>query len=224
MLKHTSRLVGSLERDRTSRREALGIAGAGLAVLGAAPLLAGSREATDSMTIGPMYPVVRPLDEDADLTRINGVKTGAKGQVIELSGRVLGANGVPVSNAKLELWQCNAEGRYAHPFDQSGRPLDSGFQGFGIQETDADGRYRFRTIKPGAYPTPDGRMRAAHLHFDVKGRGSRLITQMFFPGDPLHAQDFLLPDGKPPMSLIATEAGPTGSAIAFTWDVVLTSG
>ena len=176
------------------------------------------------MTLEPMYPVLRPLDEDGDLTVVNGIATGAKRPVIEVTGRVLNTDGTPVSRARLELWQCNAAGRYAHPADFSNVPLDPGFQGFGIQDTDAEDRYRFRTVLPGAYSTPDGRMRSPHLHFDIKGKGARVITQMFFPGDPLHAKDFLLNDGKAPMSLIARAAvarPDLRGATPFEWDIVL---
>ena len=156
-----------------TRRQLLGVAARGLGGLALAGSTgrALSAEPTDMMTLEPMYPVLRSLDEDGDVTVVNGIATGAKRPVIEVTGRVLNTDGTPVLRTRLELWQCNAAGRYAHPADVSNVPLDPGFQGFGIQDTDAEGRYRFRTV----------------------------ITQMFFPGDPLHAKDFLLNDGKAPM-------------------------
>ncbi len=99
-------------------------------------------------------------------------------------GRVLNAGGEPVSGARIEIWQANAHGRYAHPADDNPAPLDPNFQGYAKLLTDADGRYRFKTIKPSAYPA-GAFMRPAHIHFDVTGKLDRLVTQMYFPDDPL---------------------------------------
>lgn len=86
----------------------------------------------------------------------------------------------------MELWQANAHGRYNHPSDPNPAPLDPNFEGFAVQYTDAEGRYRFRTIKPGAYPTGiENWWRPAHIHFDVTGRTDKLVTRMYFDGDPL---------------------------------------
>lgn len=211
----------------TTRRAA--IAG-GLATIGGIAL--GQRPSelspTGKMTIGPFYPLVRPLDQDGDLTLINGVKTAARGRVVHLTGRVLDTAGKPVANAKLELWQANAAGRYAHPADPNPAPLDDGFQGFGVQTTDAEGRYRFKTIKPGAYAIPESDLtRTPHLHFDVQGRATRIVTQMFFPGEALNAADIVLNDYRDQAPFIAkARPAPAGEAdaLGFDWDIVLLSG
>jgi protocatechuate 3,4-dioxygenase beta subunit len=115
------------------------------------------------------------------------------GERIIVEGRVLDEDGRPVPGTLVELWQCNAAGRYHHPVDQHDAPLDPNFTGVGQALTGADGGYRFLTIKPGAYPwrnTPNA-WRPAHIHFGVFGGGfvTRLVTQMYFPGDPLLALD-----------------------------------
>ena len=111
------------------------------------------------------------------------------GERIIVTGRILDEDGRPIPNTLVELWQCNAAGRYHHPVDQHDAPLDPNFTGAGQAITDAEGRYRFVTIKPGAYPwrNAPNAWRPAHLHFGVFGGGfvTRLITQMYFPGDPL---------------------------------------
>jgi protocatechuate 3,4-dioxygenase beta subunit len=127
----------------------------------------------------------------ADLTRQHaGVPLGER---IVLSGRVLDENARAVSDTVVELVQANSAGRYAHTYDQHDAPLDPNFSGVGRAITDADGRYRFVTVKPGAYPWANGpnTWRPAHIHFSVFGPAfaTRLVTQMYFPGDPLMAHD-----------------------------------
>jgi protocatechuate 3,4-dioxygenase beta subunit len=140
---------------------------------------------------GPVFGFddVDPLD--ADLTA--GHAGEPQGQRINVSGRLLDAAGRPVARQLVEIWQCNAAGRYAHDRDQHPAPLDPNFTGAGRCLTDDDGRYRFVTIRPGAYPWRNHRnaWRPAHIHFSVFGRAfaERLITQMYFPGDPLFAFD-----------------------------------
>lgn len=150
----------------------------------ASPALALTR--TPRQTTGPFYPDVLPSESDADLVRIGNGAT-ATGEEIEISGRLLGLDGRPINGGFVELWQANAFGRYANSRDTSSAPLDPNFQGFGVVRTDEQGRYRFRTIKPGEYT---GRTR--HLHFRVGGPGIEpLPTQMYFAGDPGNAHDFL---------------------------------
>jgi protocatechuate 3,4-dioxygenase beta subunit len=144
------------------------------------------------MDLGPFYPVERPLEDDADLTRLAGHAARAKGQIIELAGRVLNPDGQPVSNARVEIWQANTVGRYRHHGDDHDKlPVDENFQGSAVQMTDAQGQYRFLTVKPGAYPAGKF-MRSPHIHFDVAAKWDRLITQMYFPGEPLLKQDKVL--------------------------------
>jgi protocatechuate 3,4-dioxygenase beta subunit len=138
---------------------------------------------------GPVYghEAIRPLDED--LTRNAVVNGEAIGERIIITGRVLDERGRPVRNALLEIWQANACGRYIHKIDQHDAPLDPNFTGAGRVLTDHNGEYRFTTIKPGAYPwkNHDNAWRPAHIHFSIFGESflQRLVTQMYFPGDPL---------------------------------------
>jgi protocatechuate 3,4-dioxygenase beta subunit len=129
----------------------------------------------------------------ADLTK-TAVKNGQPlGERIIVAGRVLDENGAPVPHTLVEIWQANAAGRYIHPVDQHDAPLDPNFLGAGRCLTDEKGEYRFITIKPGAYPwlNHPNAWRPAHIHFSLFGPGfaTRLVTQMYFPGDPLLALD-----------------------------------
>ncbi len=120
----------------------------------------------------------------------------ALGQLIHIAGQVLDEDGRPIPDAVVELWQANAAGRYAHANDTRSAPLDPHFIGNGRVRTDAEGRYGFFTIRPGAYPVPGEAVwwRPPHVHFSVLGPAtlSRLVTQMFFPGDPLNPLDHIL--------------------------------
>jgi protocatechuate 3,4-dioxygenase beta subunit len=144
---------------------------------------------TLSELTGPVYghDSIGPLD--ADLT-MNARKNGEPvGERIIVTGRVLDEAGRPVPHTLVELWQANASGRYVHVADQHDAPLDPNFLGAGRTVTDADGRYAFKTIKPGAYPWPNHHngWRPNHIHFSLFGPSfvTRLVTQMYFPGDPL---------------------------------------
>jgi protocatechuate 3,4-dioxygenase, beta subunit len=146
---------------------------------------------TLSELTGPVYGHESVRPEDTDLTRQHAGE--ALGERIIVSGRVLDEDGRPVPDTLIEVWQANAAGRYIHVRDQHDAPLDPNFSGAGRAVTDAEGRYRFTTIKPGAYPWRNHRnaWRPAHIHFSLFGHSflSRLITQMYFPGDPLFAYD-----------------------------------
>ncbi|MFI0257905.1 protocatechuate 3,4-dioxygenase subunit beta [Streptomyces sp. NPDC017056] len=178
---------------------------------------------------GPVFGHTDVTSLDHDLTRHH---TGAPiGERITLTGHVLDSRGRPVRHQLVELWQANAAGRYAHQGDRHDAPLDPNFTGTGRALTDADGRYTVTTIKPGAYPlgTPDHAWRAAHVHFSFFGSAftQRLVTQMYFPGDPLLAHDSVLhsaPGEAARRRLIATY-DPALSSIAGTltyrWNIVL---
>jgi protocatechuate 3,4-dioxygenase, beta subunit len=137
---------------------------------------------------------IQPLDND--LTKNAVVNGEPLGERIIVVGRVVDDAGRPVPNTLLEIWQTNACGRYIHKNDQHDAPLDPNFYGAGRVLTDANGEYRFTTIKPGAYPwrNHNNAWRPAHIHFSVFGSAfvSRLVTQMYFPGDPLLPLDPIL--------------------------------
>ena len=136
---------------------------------------------------GPVFGSDDVHPQDADLTAGHGGEP--QGQRINISGRLLGGDGRPIAGQLIEIWQCNAAGRYAHEVDQHPAPLDPNFIGTGRCLTGPDGTYRFVTIRPGAYPWRNhpNAWRPAHIHFSVFGRtfAERLVTQMYFPGDAL---------------------------------------
>jgi protocatechuate 3,4-dioxygenase, beta subunit len=179
---------------------------------------------TAGQEMGPFYPILRPADHDADLTRVKGRNGTAMGQPINVIGRIVDLRGNPVRNARIEFWQCNAVGRYDHPGDRANpAALDPNFQGFARLASDRDGQFKFRSVKPKDYNTPIG-VRTPHIHFDVHGPSDRLITQMYFPGEPLNDVDFLLKKAGPKESLIAEAIDRLSGdpqALAFRWTVVL---
>jgi protocatechuate 3,4-dioxygenase, beta subunit len=178
---------------------------------------------------GPLLGAERVTAADADLTTRHGGEP--LGERIILTGRVLDSDGRAVPATLVEVWQANASGRYAHGVDDHDAPLDPNFDGAGRCMTDSDGRYRFVTIKPGAYPWKNhlNAWRPAHMHFSLFGRAftQRLITQMYFPGDPLFAQDPIfnsVPDQQGRERLIARfDLGVTQPewALGYQWDIVL---
>ena len=179
-----------------SRRHALQAAGwTATALFTTTTAAQQQRRITVEDIMGPYYPIQRPLDEDADLTRVDGQPGVAQGTRIDLRGRVVDTLGQPVAGAWIEMWQANTHGRYAHATDANeAAPLDPAFQGFGRQETDAEGRFRFLTIVPGAYPIGTGpdQLRTPHIHFKVQLDGQDLLTtQLYVAGDPGNERDFL---------------------------------
>ena len=195
----------------------------GAAALDAAPGL--------SELTGPLF---------ADEQRPSGIldiatdpETGRRaiGQLIEVSGHLLDEDGRPVRHSLIELWQANAAGRYVHAHDDNVAPLDPNFSGIGRVFTDAEGRYAFRTIKPGAYavPGPGNWWRPPHIHFSLFGPSSmsRLVTQMYFPGEPLNEADRILnaiPDAAARQRLICRAVDnprEPAPALGFAFDIVL---
>jgi protocatechuate 3,4-dioxygenase beta subunit len=192
-----------------------------LVAVHAVPVLAGSRMTTPGQPAGPFYPVERPLDDDNDLTRVEGSERPALGQITDLSGRILDRNGRALDDLRIEIWQCDANGRYRHPRDAGDSPIDPGFQGFGYTRTDSDGHYRFRTIRPEPYPG-----RTPHIHFAVFPAGEPpFITQLYVAGESRNASDFLYQ--RVPVSdrhLVTTEFKSSSVAnveLAAEWDIVL---
>lgn len=154
------------------------------------------------------------------------------GQRILVAGRVLDGDGRPVRNQLVEIWQANAGGRYIHQRDQHPAPLDPNFTGAGRCLTDDQGRYRFTTIKPGAYPWRNhaNAWRPAHIHFSLFGDAftQRIVTQMYFPGDPLFALDPIyqsIPDQAARDRLVSNydhDLTEPEWALGYRWDIILT--
>ncbi len=160
--------------------------------LGSLAALTGSATAralipTPRQTAGPFYPLQLPLDDDNDLTRVQGQSSPAQGRISDISGRVIDINGKPLSGLRIEIWQCDANGRYRHPRENSRRPVDPGFQGHGHTLTSQQGEYRFRTIQPVKYPG-----RTPHIHVAVFAAGEEpFVTQLYVAGDPHNETDYL---------------------------------
>ncbi|MBW8765503.1 MAG: protocatechuate 3,4-dioxygenase subunit beta [Geodermatophilales bacterium] len=177
---------------------------------------------------GPLLGEGRVTAADADLTRQHDGEP--QGQRIIVHGRVLDSDGRPVPDTLVEVWQANAGGRYRHVVDNWPSPVDPNFSGLGRVLTDSQGRYEFITIKPGAYPwgNHDNAWRPAHIHFSLFGRAftQRLVTQMYFPGDPLYFQDPIfnsIPEAARPLAVSRFDHERTvpSWALAFQWDIVL---
>ena len=215
-------------RNQISRRRLMELGGA-IAVLGATQAAAVDLlRRTPAQATGPFYPREIPLDHDADLTLIKGHSQRAAGQVVHVVGRVRNAAGEPVAGARIEIWQANAHGRYTHPRDSNPAPLDPHFEGYASFATDEQGRYRFKTIKPGAYPA-GGSVRPPHIHFDVTGRKNKLVTQMYFPGEARNADDPVIANAREYQNLLIAEVGPPGAGLEpdswlARWDIVLEDG
>ncbi|MBC7415771.1 MAG: protocatechuate 3,4-dioxygenase subunit beta [Herminiimonas sp.] len=184
---------------------------------------------TLSELTGPVFGHGHVKVGDSDLTRQHA---GApQGERMVLGGRVLDDGGRPVANTIIELWQCNAAGRYQHKKDLHDAPLDPNFSGAGRTMTDAHGNYQFITIKPGAYPWGNhfNAWRPAHIHLSLFGPAfvTRLVTQLYFPGDPLLAFDPIFnstADEKARQRLVATfdwERTVPGTALGYRFDIIL---
>ncbi len=181
---------------------------------------------------GPVFGDETVSELDHDLTQQHDGEP--LGERIIVAGRVLDEDGKPVRNALVEVWQANAGGRYKHHVDQHPAPLDPNFSGAGRCLTDDDGNYRFITVKPGAYPwgNHENAWRPAHIHFSIFGRAftQRLVTQMYFPGDPLFRFDPIFNAVRNPAAraLLVSEFDLDSTkpdwALAFRWNIVLGHG
>src|SRR5258706_4387348 len=187
------------------------------------------RAPTLSELTGPVEPAKRVRLLGGDIAG-QGARQ-AIGQLMHLRIRVLDEDGAPVGGAVVEIWQANGAGRYAHPNDDEHAPLDANFYGAARVVTDETGAFELRTVKPGAYPVPtgDGWWRPPHIHFSLFGRAwlSRLVTQMYFPGEPLNAHDRILnavPDAAARERLVARLAPPSAelcNALIYEHQIVL---
>lgn len=208
------------------RRRLVGTAIGG-AVAIAMPAILRAAEAlapTSQQTAGPFYPLSYPADSDNDLVHVAGHTEAAKGTVTRVSGRILDRAGRPLSDARVEIWQCDQNGRYHNVHDgSSGRPSDDNFQGFGRTVTDAAGTYNFTTIRPVPYPG-----RTPHIHFAVAVSGlPPFVTQMYIEGEPLNERDPVLQGVRDPAArarlIVPLRPSPqlgTG-ALAAQFDIVL---
>jgi protocatechuate 3,4-dioxygenase beta subunit len=199
-------------------------AGAGLVsvglVLATRAMASQLRPLTAESPMGPFFPLDMPVESDADLTRIKDHGKRAAGQVVEISGRVLDQKGNAIAGARLDLWQANAAGRYAHPADPAVAPLDPDFQGFASIVSDSKGDWRIVTIKPGGYDSPIGH-RPPHIHFDLRGRVHRSVAQLYFPEEAAgNAKDNLYQalGAEAATSLAVRNAADPNK---YVWDIVL---
>lgn len=177
-----------------------------------------SLQTTTSQTVGPFLHIGLVW-----LIIENLAPAGIAGERISIEGRVIDGDGKPVNDAMLEIWQANANGKYAHPQDRQAKPLEKGFRGFGRSATDENGVFRFQTIKPGRVPGPGGKLQAPHIAANIFMRGQlkQLVSRIYFPGDPANAADAVL-------ALVPAERRPTlmakkrqGKPGAFEWNVIL---
>jgi protocatechuate 3,4-dioxygenase beta subunit len=214
-----------MQNRSIARRELIVGAMAGMAL---APRLVAAAVAppTPGQSEGPFYPVRLPDDRDADLVRVTGSDAQALGVVTHVMGRVLSPDGRPLPGVLVEIWQCDAHGRYRHPRERGVAALDAGFQGYGQTLTDASGGYRFRTIRPVAYPG-----RTPHIHFKLgTAAGELLTTQMYVAGEPGNQRDGLLNAVRDPdlRRRLLVELRPAATiesgALAGTFDIVLDAG
>src|ERR1700730_11397557 len=179
---------------------------------------------TPAQTEGPFYPLNYPADSDNDLVHVVGHGESAKGTVTRVAGRILDRSGRPMAGARVEIWQCDGNGRYHNVRDGGGeRPRDDNFQGFGRTVTDQRGGYQFVTIRPVPYPG-----RTPHIHFAVTAPGQRrFITQMYVEGEPGNERDGILQGVRDPAArarlIVPLRPAPDlgREALAGEFDIVL---
>lgn len=180
---------------------------------------------TPDQILGPFYPLNSIADRTGDLAQSSGRPGRANGEILIVKGHVLTLTGRPVAGARIEIWQANSAGRYRHASDKTSEPLDPNFDGFAVLMTDQEGGYSFRTVKPGGYRTPHGDLRPPHIHFLVEFGADRLITQMYFAGEPENATDrWLLASPQPDLLIVSLEepdAGPSVASKMATFNIVL---
>ncbi len=196
-----------MTKQITTRRSLLGLLTGTMAAI-FQPAKAFAAILTPPASRGPFYPdpAMRFDDADNDLVKIEGVVKQAGGEVVFLNGRVLDRQGKPVENARVEIWQCDVNGRYLHTGDRQAIDRDTGFQGFGHFITGADGQYEFRTIMPVSYPG-----RTPHIHVRVIAGGTEFISQFYIAGNSANNRDFLYNrlanDQRPAVEMVFADKG-----------------
>ncbi len=174
---------------------------------------------TPSQTVGPFF---KPSLIEAGTEIL--VRPDTRGDRITIEGRVLDGDGAAVSDAMIEIWQANAEGRYDHPDDAQEKLLDPTFHGYGRAATDADGGFRFLTVKPGAAPGADGALQAPHINVSIFARGllKRLVTRIYFPNDPLNADDPILnATARERRATLIASRTPDSARLVLRFDIIL---
>ena len=173
---------------------------------------------TPSQTIGPFFRIALVEAAGANL-----VRAGTRGDRITIDGRIIDGDGAPVTDAMIEIWQANVDGKYDHPEDDQEKLVDPAFHGYGRTCTDGDGTFRFETIKPGPVSGGDGKLQAPHINVSIFARGllKRLVTRIYFPDEPLNASDALLNSAPSQRrsTMIATWADTAHRTIRF--DIIL---
>jgi protocatechuate 3,4-dioxygenase beta subunit len=209
--------------SRSTRRHFLRSIALGAAAWTVPGVFAEELTRTVSQMEGPFYPDRLPLDTDNDLIVINNSITPAVGTITHLSGRILGANGTPLRNAVVEIWQCDNSGAYLHSDSSNRDKRDRNFQGFGRFLTGTSGEYYFRTIRPVAYPG-----RTPHIHYKVKVRGQRdFTTQLYVRGEPQNQRDGIFNSVRDPKARDSIQAafnplpGSRVGELTARFDVVL---
>jgi protocatechuate 3,4-dioxygenase beta subunit len=213
----------ALDEHGLSRRVLLATTSMALVGIGVPSLAMAALVQTPRQTAGPFYPKSPPLHADNDLVRIAGHEKQADGIITHIFGRVFDSEGRPVSQARIEIWQCDSHGIYHNVDDWSPRPLDPDFQGYGTTYSGDDGGYRFRTIRPVAYQG-----RTPHIHFAISPPGGkRLVTQMYVAGEPSNERDSVLSAIRDPAArarvIVPLEPASQieGAGLAGTFDIVL---
>ena len=178
---------------------------------------------TPDQFVGPYYPVSEPVDGGEDMTSLPG-SDKPLGQAIFVTGKVTNILGEPCPNVRLEIWQCNAAGKYNHQNDHNPAAIDPNFEGYANVMADENGHFGFKTVRPGSYPITDDFWRPPHIHFDISGRVNRLVTQMYFPGEKLNKTDPILQVAWANHTLIAREGELKDNVQTYHWDIMLIEG
>lgn len=179
------------------------------------------RQATPNLILGPYYPVRQPADADHRLWR--GGPVGEGRRRLRFDGRLVALDGRAVAGAEVELWHADPGGRYPHPSAPRHDDVVAGFVGYGRVRTDAQGRFAFESVVPGAYDGPDG-TRATHLHFQITGSCDRVVTQVFLPDDPARDADHWYRSASRPGMLVARVLRDDLQALHLEWTAFLNRG